>query len=213
MDVITYIALGVAIVSFSLYFWMRFHRVELTGFFGERTVSKRYLSKLPAEYHVINNLLIPNRSGTSQIDHVIVSPYGIFVIETKRYSGLIRGSWRSKQWRQYFGSRYQLFHNPIHQNYGHIQALKAILPNVSDDKFVSIIVFLMSARLNVQVSEGGNVHVVNSMGVLQTIRSYADIVFTKDEVSSIVEEIQKHNTQSRKNLKSHIESIKNDTGQ
>lgn len=39
------------------------------------------------EYIVLHDLLLPYKDGTTQIDHVIISPYGIFVIETKNYTG------------------------------------------------------------------------------------------------------------------------------
>ena len=45
---------------------------------GENRVSG-ILHSLPGDYHVINNVIVPNQQGTSQIDHVVVSPYGVFV--------------------------------------------------------------------------------------------------------------------------------------
>ena len=39
-------------------------------------------------YHRLNNITLPlSNGGSTQIDHVIVSVYGIFVIETKHYKG------------------------------------------------------------------------------------------------------------------------------
>ena len=55
------------------------------GAIGEKRVA-RILKKLPEEkYSVINNLLLNNSGYTSQVDHVVVSVYGIFVIETKTH--------------------------------------------------------------------------------------------------------------------------------
>lgn len=52
---------------------------------GEMTVF-RLLKKLPDEYHLFNDVLLKTKNGrTVQIDHVVVSPYGMFVIETKNY--------------------------------------------------------------------------------------------------------------------------------
>jgi hypothetical protein len=40
-------------------------------------------------YHSINNVTIPTANGTTLIDHIIVSKYGIFVVETKNIKGWI----------------------------------------------------------------------------------------------------------------------------
>ena len=68
------------------------------GAIGEKRVA-RILEKLPeGKYSVINNLLLNNSGYTSQVDHVVVSVYGIFVIETKTYQGIISGGENSEQW-------------------------------------------------------------------------------------------------------------------
>ena len=66
---------------------------------GERRVARK-LDWLSKEYITLNDLLLPTRYGTTQIDHVVVSPYGIFVIETKNYKGWIFGHENSEEWKQ-----------------------------------------------------------------------------------------------------------------
>ena len=62
---------------------------QIIGWFGEHW-TKKALSKLPkAKYKIINNLLLSVNGLTHQIDHVVISPYGIFSIETKQYNGLL----------------------------------------------------------------------------------------------------------------------------
>ncbi|MED4785238.1 nuclease-related domain-containing protein [Brevibacillus choshinensis] len=71
------------------------------GFIGEKTVSTLLGRLEKQKYRVLNDLLIPTATGnTSQIDHVIVSEYGIFVIETKNYKGWIYGDEDSQYWTQ-----------------------------------------------------------------------------------------------------------------
>ena len=113
---------------------------------GENEVSF-ILQSLPEEYLVINNVIIPdqgsapNRQYTTQIDHVVVSPYGIFVIETKNYSGWIFGSEKSKRWKETFRTTEgQYFYNPIRQNLGHIYALAEHL-HLNVRAFKPIVVF------------------------------------------------------------------------
>lgn len=47
-----------------------------------------FVAKSPKKtYHRFHNLIIPSRNGTTQIDHVVISPYGVFIIETKNMGG------------------------------------------------------------------------------------------------------------------------------
>lgn len=86
-----------------------------------------------------------SRSGYSQIDHVVVSPYAIFVIETKNYNGEIKGKKGDREWS--VSNRYKLY-NPLKQNYGHIKALQAHVPDIQIP-YVSMISFTMRCRFNV----------------------------------------------------------------
>ena len=47
-------------------------------------------------YRAINNMTIAGSDGTTQIDHVIVSRFGIFVVEAKTMKGWIFGDTHSK---------------------------------------------------------------------------------------------------------------------
>lgn len=83
-----------------------------------------------SEYFIFNNLTIPSSSTiSSQIDHVIVSKYGIFVIESKHYNGFIFAHANRNEWTVTYrgGSKFK-FQNPIIQNFGHVSALKEQLP-------------------------------------------------------------------------------------
>jgi len=95
------------------------------------------------EYFIFNNIIIPSENSiTSEIDHVVVSKYGIFVIENKDFAGWIFASKDSSNWTQaYFHSRSQ-FRNPILQNHAHIFALREQLPFIKNPKpFHNIVVF------------------------------------------------------------------------
>ncbi len=94
---------------------------------GEKQVSA-LLSLLPKkDYLVINDLLLQSGGHSTQIDHVVVSVYGIFVIETKYYQGWIYGGENSEFWTQnIYGHKYEL-RNPLRQNQGHIKAIQRLL--------------------------------------------------------------------------------------
>lgn len=66
---------------------------------GEAEVRKVITASFSApQYHLLNNITVPFKEGTTQIDHILVSTKGIFVIETKNYSGWIFGDENSRQW-------------------------------------------------------------------------------------------------------------------
>ena len=87
----------------------------ITGEFLVNTAARLFLPK--DEYHLIKDVTLPNEDGTTQIDHIIVSRYGVFVIETKNMKGWIFGSANQKTWTQKIYKHTHKFQNPLHQNY------------------------------------------------------------------------------------------------
>jgi len=89
--------------------------VWFKGIIGEAKINfstKRSLNK--DEYHLIKNVTLPAKNGTTQIDHIIVSKYGIFVIETKNMKGWIFGNQKQKTWTQKIYKHTNTFQNPLH---------------------------------------------------------------------------------------------------
>ena len=76
-------------------------RPRLLGAQGQAAVSRR-LRRYCAE--VADDLILPNgRGGLAQIDHLVLTPAGLVVVETKNYSGLIFGEVRDRTWTQCIG--------------------------------------------------------------------------------------------------------------
>lgn len=78
----------------------RLFKPRIKGYFGEKSVSLFISGLDELKYKVINNIMLRVNGKTSQIDHIIVSNYGIFVIETKNYKGWITGNEYDDYWRQ-----------------------------------------------------------------------------------------------------------------
>ena len=97
-------------------------------------------------WHLLNNVTLPTAEGTTQIDHVLVSRYGIFVIETKDYSGWIFGDARIGQWTQVLYKKKSRFQNPLHQNYKHIKTVQALLDFLPPDQVNGVVVFTGNAE-------------------------------------------------------------------
>lgn len=105
-------------------------RPMIKGKVGEAAVSLLLKQLASDKYKIVNDVILSSEGGntsTTQIDHIVVSVYGIFSIETKNYKGWICGTENAKQWTQsIYGHKYK-FMNPIHQNYAHVKALESML--------------------------------------------------------------------------------------
>ncbi len=171
---------------------------------GERIVAN-YLTKLTSEkYIVINDVMVKTDYGFTQIDHVVVSVYGIFVIETKNYTGVVSGNENSEDWIKYNRKNKYMFKNPLRQNYGHIEALKTLLEFSDNKVFVSIIAF--SRNANIKVITRNNVVYYNE--VLPCILNYTEEKFSILEVSAIADKIKSSKIESNEMKKRHISEVK-----
>uniref|UniRef100_UPI00124F8061 nuclease-related domain-containing protein n=1 Tax=Acinetobacter bereziniae TaxID=106648 RepID=UPI00124F8061 len=124
---------------------IKFFKPFLKGKLGEFAVSthvKLYLDK--QNYSLLNDCtLLDEQNQTTQIDHILLSPFGIFLIETKNYKGWIFGSERQKNWTQKTYKKSYKFQNPLHQNYKHQKVLEYVLADiVYADQIHSVIVFM-----------------------------------------------------------------------
>ncbi|MBQ7410094.1 MAG: NERD domain-containing protein [Clostridia bacterium] len=175
---------------------------KIRGFMGEFWV-KQELKKLPKyKYIILNDIMIKSSKGTHQIDHIIISIYGIFVVEMKNYYGLITGEEHQNKWIQHLGKNKYYFNNPIHQNYGHIKALEELL-NFSEDKFISIICISNQAKIKVKAKNVTQLDFVNDL-----IKSYNNEIIIED-LSKIKNKIEQNNITDKEIRKSHIKNIKN----
>ena len=113
------------------------------GWFGEKKTTITLWSEFnPNIYKKIDDLKVPVGDGTTtQIDHVLVSPFGIFVIETKNMKGEIYGREFERLWTQKIGRRSYTFQNPVGQNYRHIKALSRYL-GLDEKVFRSVVFFV-----------------------------------------------------------------------
>ena len=178
-------------------------RPSVIGKAGENKVA-RILDSLPSAYKVLNNVIIPNQRGTSQIDHIVVSPYGIFVIETKNYEGWIFGSENSEQWKQTFKTtKGHEFYNPIKQNWGHIYTLASYL-KIDKRVFKSIIVFSDKATLKITA----DTPVIPMSQLKREILRYSQEIIPGPEVDSIYNSLSKINLTGTENEKRHVQSVK-----
>lgn len=177
--------------------------VKIKGERGEKKIS-HILASLPEQYKVINNVLIPTTTSTTQIDHIVLSPYGIFVIETKNYRGWIFGNEDKDFWIQIIFNYKGQFRNPIQQNMGHIKALKHLLRNFEDIPFISIIVFSDKCTLKTNIKSD----VVYFSEVNKTILRYKQEVLSAARIAEAYQIIQKANIVDGNHRALHVRTAK-----
>lgn len=157
-----------------------------------------------SKYKVINNVVLKSGEITTQIDHLVISDYGIFVIETKNYKGWIFGNENSEYWTQVIYKRREKLYNPIRQNLGHIRTLKNCLSEYPNIEYKSIIVF--SSRAEIKVNT--RTDVINSSRLLKTIKRNTCNNLTETEKEKIFKKIKALNLIDTYDRQQHIKSIK-----
>ena len=156
------------------------------GLFGEFTVNLLLSLRLDkTEYHLIKNVTLPTEDGTTQIDHILVSRYGLFVVETKNMKGWIFGSEKQKQWTQQIYKSKNRFQNPLHQNYKHVKTLESCL-NIPLGNIHSLIVFVGSGTFKTEMPD----NVTYAGGSIRYIRSKTEQLFEPHEVESLITAIE-----------------------
>jgi hypothetical protein len=179
------------------------------GVLGEWQVNlliKFFLDK--NKYHLIKNVTLPTDDGTTQIDHIIVSKYGIFVVETKNMKGWVFGSANQKQWTQKIFKHTSKFQNPLHQNYKHVKTLEALLlddSKANNDCIFSVIIFIGDSTFKTKMPD----NVRFARGGIEYIKSKRDVAFSEDEVTDIFEQIESGRLErSFKTNRQHVKHVK-----
>lgn len=169
------------------------------GIIGENTVSRYIGHTVENEKYVIENLILTDDDKSSQIDHIVINPMGIFVIETKNYSGSIYGSENQQEWTQVlqYGKIKNKFYNPLKQNASHIYRIKKIVGNLP---IKSLVVFVQDNPL---YTDAKNAIPISQLK--QTLQT-GEVVLTADEMKNAYETLLSH--KSTISLEDHINNIK-----
>lgn len=161
---------------------------------------------------ILPNLYLPKSNGeTTEIDLVMVTESGLYVVESKNFRGWIFGSEQQRFWTQTLpGGRKEKFFNPIWQNQGHIQALKQIL-EFSDERCChSYVVFGGGATLK-KIILTGHQRVMTlyqlKRTLLKDLRDHP-VCFSEDQLAEIVRTLSSYQKVSEEIRRQHIEAIR-----
>ena len=172
------------------------------GAYAEDRVARR-LARLPEEYHVFNDVYIHRGNRSVQIDHVVISRYGVFVIETKNYKEWVYGSANAEHWTQnIYGHKYQLY-NPTRQNSSHVGALCNLF-RITRDKTIPLIVFAGSATVHCST----DCYVVYFSQLRQIIDQNKNIQFTDEQVMQMVEKLSAALVTDKNSKREHVRKVR-----
>ena len=179
---------------------------KIKGEEGENIISS-LLEKIKTNYggKVINDVIVVIENESSQIDHIFIHNSGVYVIETKNYSGKIFGKENEKTWTQVlsYGNEKHPMYNPVLQNKGHINRLDKLV-NLKT-KYYSIVVFIQE---NIEYIFSKSVYTPETMEAF-ILEHINENNITDTEVDIIYDIIMEHKTNPKITIDEHVEHIKN----
>ncbi len=195
-------------------------KINKAGAVGEKQVQSVLKKLNPKKYYILNNVLLrhPN-NRTSQIDHIVISKKGIFVIETKNYAGILLGNVKDAYWLHKSGKNEHLVYNIALQNNGHIKAIQYninnLLLNLNKRKYQKVFVSIIALRDDCIFKikkplffRRTKFKICNFKKLIKIIKkSRRRNVFSKKLCKKLVAELSSQNINSNKNLKVHIKQI------
>ena len=194
---------------------------QFRGEAGEIEVARILSGFNRQQYIVLNNILLRKqyvKSGevpTVQIDHLVVSLYGIFSIETKNYAGKIYGYEDARTWKVYLaGQKYEM-QNPLRQNHAHTKTLQKLLMNnamqigIQNADFLIYPIIAFSERADLSKIQVQGVDIVHYNQIPTAILNKSvTMQLTPQQMESIAQFISSQNIYSPENMRKHIDDIR-----
>ena len=183
---VPFLALILSIPLIILVIYLKLNSAKIKGQYGENVISKK-LFTLPDEYFLFNDIYLYVDGRSVQIDHIVISKYGISDYWTKSM----------------YGRKYK-FRNPIKQNYSHLKSLQTLL-NAPEYIFEPIVVFLNKAELKFT-----HRHVIYGSELNERILSRKHQLLTDEMIKKYVHILSLANIQDEEQRKKHICSVRNE---
>ncbi len=175
----------------------------LKGWFGEKkTTFNMWLSLDGSTYRRFHDLIIPAKNGTTQIDHLLISQYGVFIVETKNIKGWIFGSEEQSKWTQsLYGKKYS-FQNPIRQTFRQKKSLSEYL-GLDESKIYTVIYFVGDCKFKTKLPAN-----VLSSGLGRYIKRFQNRILSAKEINSISERLEQHVSKTALTTRDHVKSLR-----
>jgi len=187
---------------------------DWVGKYGEDlTARKLKLTKaLGRSGEILRNIYVPKENGqTSEIDLIFISQKGIFVLESKNYSGWIFGNEKDLYWTASLDrNQKNHFYNPISQNRNHMKWLRTLIgENVP---LVSIIVFSDRCEFK-SINTYSDVKVIHRkqlVGCIKGLWKSSPDTLTDDQIQTLYEKIKPFTEITKAKKEEHIQNIQDE---
>ena len=199
--------IGGLVVVFFIIGWLIHYRsndatIGRIGKQGETKVKKILKRTKSCKKRILNNVILQLEYGnTTQIDHILINEYGVFVIETKNYKGVVYGTEGKHYWQQYLKNKSFTFYNPIKQNEAHIQHLKEIFGKTFP--YYSIIVF---AGTSVKKIDSDIVFSLSELGFY--LDSFTEKMIQPKDINALYRAIRSTQRHKWKTNRRHLHNMK-----
>lgn len=183
---------------------MYFESPENKGKEGEEVVKEALIQVFKnTKGFIFNDILVEYNGKITQIDHVVISEKGVFVVETKNYSGWIFGSQRNKYWTQVIYKNKNKFQNPLFQNYGHVKMLESVL-KIDPKVFISIVAFTDNCEFKTDMPK----NVMYDYQIGEYVRRLDKKLLSKPEIDLLGDRLSASVLEKNKaNKNRHLDSI------
>jgi hypothetical protein len=176
---------------------------RLRGWFGEKkTTFYMWLTLNSDTYRRFHDVILPTRNGTTQFDHIIVSPFGVFIIETKNLKGWIFGSEDQAKWTQSLYGKNYSFQNPIRQIFRQKKGLSEHL-KLNEHFIHTIIYFVGDCKFKTNMPYN-----VLRSGLSSYIKQHTNRILASEEIERITKKLCEHISGSTITTKDHIKSLR-----
>ena len=184
---------------------------------GDKGAYGEYLTKylfgsirFKGYYKLLTNIYIPYKNATTEIDILLIHEKGIYVLESKNYSGWIFGNEKQVYWTQSLGKNLkERFYNPIMQNRTHIKALSMLL-NIDRTTIKSYIIFSERCELKKIPENTTEYTILKREQLLSSLNKELEgksVIYTHEEIDRIKEQLESYTNVSQEIKDRHIENI------
>lgn len=153
-------------------------------------------------YHRFHNIIIPSKNGTTQIDHLIISVHGLFIVETKNKKGWIFGSEKQPGWTQSIYGRNYPFQNPLRQTFRQKKILCEFL-DVDESIVHTIVYFVGDCKFKTPMPK----NVIRSRPDRQ-IKRYRNRILSPQDVERLIQVLEQHVSESSLTTGDHVRSLR-----
>lgn len=195
-----YFIIVIGLILIGVVVWSRTPKGR--GAIGELKVRIVIGKTVEGKRYVINNYMIVDEGKSSQIDHLLINKNGVFVIETKNYSGRIYGNEKQHEWTQVlkYGKLKNKLYNPLKQNATHIYRIKKVLPE--NTQINSLVVFVQN---NTDFIEAQNVLPLKNLS--KTIKKETGSALSEEQMKNLYLILQENKANKAISTKAHIKEI------